>query len=85
MARNVAWLAGLLWRFMTWIAQRKEAPVFDVPWRFYDAEPTQGNAVGVALFQRTWRSSVRGKWIRTRERSAPKRHPSSLRWSWLPA
>lgn len=72
MARNSVWAIGSVWRFVMWISQRKDTPIFGVEWRFYDAGPSGGNSVGVARFERTWRWSVRGKWIRTKERSAPK-------------
>jgi hypothetical protein len=72
-ARNFAWAAGLLWRLMRWASGRKDTPVFGMEWRFYDSEPAETNAVGRAVFDRTWRSSVQGKWIRTKERAAPHR------------
>jgi hypothetical protein len=70
MARNSAWVIGSVWRSLMWILRRKDTPIFGIEWRFYDSEPTEGNSVGIARFERTWRWSIRGKWIRTRERSA---------------
>lgn len=69
MARNLTWAVGLVWRFLMWVRRRKEPPIFGVMWRFYDSEPAAGNAVGTAVFQRTWGSAVRGRWVRTRERN----------------
>lgn len=68
--KGAAWAAGHITR---WLKVRpKETPIFGMKWRFYDSEPTEGNAVGVARFERTWRRSVSGKWIRTRERMSPR-------------
>jgi len=70
LARNLAWILGGITRVLR--LRPKEPPIFDVEWRFYDAEPGEGNAVGVARFGRTWRRGVQGKWARMRERSAPR-------------
>lgn len=71
MARNLAWLVGVIGKLLR--LRPKEPPIFDNEWRFYDSEPTESNAVGIAMFERTWwRRSVRGRWIRTKERSTPK-------------
>ena len=66
-ARNVAWLGG--WVFRLLMLRRKEPPIFGVEWRLYDSAPTERNSVGSAAFQRTWRRSVRGKWLRLKERT----------------
>jgi hypothetical protein len=70
--RNGAWLIGVGWRFVRWTSGWKDTPIFNVEWRFYDHEPAEGNAVGRAIFWRTWRRSVAGKWLRTRQRNAPR-------------
>jgi hypothetical protein len=70
-ARNVGWVVGLLWRFLRWISNENDTPVFGMEWRFYDSTPTTTNAVGRAVFSRSWRWSVQGKWIRTKERNPP--------------
>ncbi|SRR5712691_2090087 len=64
-ARAVGWLLTL--------TRPSETPIFDVEWRFYDAEPGDDNAVGRALFKRAWAGRrVVARWVRTRERSTQK-------------
>jgi hypothetical protein len=64
-ARAVGWLLAF--------TRPAESPIFDVEWRYYDAEPGDYNAVGRALFKRAWAGRrVIARWVRTKERSGGK-------------
>ena len=67
-ARNIGWAVGLAVHAVRWVlGRRKDTPIFGVEWRFYD--DAKGNAVGSALFQRTWKWSVRRRWVREKART----------------